>query len=216
MNLVSRLNELPKPAVRIEAENECVYRLRQASGRLQRRRRSPLGFRLIWVTGILLSITLAAFAALHYSKNSLPGDRLYPVKRAGESVCLILERNALDRCEYRVRLAEARLGEFVACVGSGRRCNKVLSEMVRQSETALKELKRAGVADSSYIDKVGISCAYQAETLKNLYANIHNQDTTSVREIIGTCNKLYSQCCAGGSCGGCMKDRPCKTHRQPN
>lgn len=217
LKLAVRLRELPQPEASLEAENECVYRLNQELGKQRRHRhRLPLRFRLVWVAGVLLTLSLAAFAALHYSQDSLPGDTLYPVKRAGERMCLILERNAADRCAYRVKMAEARLGEYVACVNTGRRCAKVLTEMVSQSEAALKELQRSDVADSSVIDKVGYSCAYQAETLRNIFADVHDQDTLNVKAAIGTCDRLYSQCCFGGACGGCIKERPCVKHRQIN
>jgi len=213
LQLAARLQEIPKPSPSTTAENECVHRLRSKLNRQRSPRRAPARFRLIWVASALLMVSLATFAALHLSKDSLPGDALYTVKRVKEKVYLVLERDAVDRSALRVRFADSRLKEYVACVGSGRRCEKVLADMVNQSEAALNELEKSGVSDSLSLARVGMACAYQAETLRGILVEVQDADTTRVIEIIGACDMMFSECCRGGACGGCMKEPPCKKNR---
>ena len=67
----------------------------------------------------LLALSLATGSAVVASANSLPGEVLYPVKRAAESARLALTLNAPSRAALRVSLASERINEIRRLVDLG-------------------------------------------------------------------------------------------------
>ncbi|MEU8266530.1 DUF5667 domain-containing protein [Sphaerisporangium sp. NPDC049002] len=161
-HFVSRLNEIgaepghgPRPDFRARLRGELLAA--QATGpeiapeTAGHRRRTPLLVRLrpgaliVTVTGLMLFTGLETYAAV-------PGDRLYPIKRAAEATLLSLTTNDVERAQRELSAAHSRATEAAALLGypDSRRTELIgptLDEMTSTTRSALSALghvKRPG------------------------------------------------------------------------
>ncbi|MDQ6524697.1 DUF5667 domain-containing protein [Nocardioides sp. LHD-245] len=129
------------------AEEALAVRLtpRQRRGSRERRLAAVIGgFAVVSATG---SMAMA-------SQDALPGDVLYPVKRAIENAQTNLQPDGAAKADALISHAEARLGEFrslVARDASADAINKTLQDFTDQSrqasEFALDDYAATGKAD---------------------------------------------------------------------
>ncbi|WGX96172.1 DUF5667 domain-containing protein [Nocardioides sp. L-11A] len=129
------------------AEEALAVRLtpRQRRGSRERRLAAVIGgFAVVSATG---SMAMA-------SQDALPGDVLYPVKRAIENAQTNLQPDGAAKAEALISHAESRLGEFrslVARDASADAINKTLQDFTDQarqaSEFALDDYAATGKAD---------------------------------------------------------------------
>ncbi|MEO8083869.1 MAG: DUF5667 domain-containing protein [Ardenticatenales bacterium] len=68
----------------------------------------------------VLAVTLGLGSAVVASANDVPGDALYPVKRAAESARVALTFDAGRRAAYHLELATLRISELRALINRGR------------------------------------------------------------------------------------------------
>ncbi|MFC4589021.1 DUF5667 domain-containing protein [Sphaerisporangium corydalis] len=161
-HFVARLNEIggepgngPRPDFRTRLRGELLAARAagadpgpEATGR---RRRPPFLMRLrpgvliVVVTGLLLVACVGAYA-------SVPGDRLYPIKRAAEATLLSLTTDDAERAQRELNAAHSRATEAAALLGypDSRRAQLIgptLDEMASTTRSALSALghvKRQG------------------------------------------------------------------------
>lgn len=74
----------------------------------------------IVVSLVLIALLLMGGGVVYASTDDLPGDALYPVKRAAESVRLTISLNDADIAKLRLSLAIRRLNEVVVLLEKGR------------------------------------------------------------------------------------------------
>jgi hypothetical protein len=110
-----RLAQGPDVRLSTTATSLIEARLREHNAALQSPdRTTPHRFRrhiLRYAAAALLTVILAMAGLTSASANSLPGDQLYPIKRAAEDVHLALASDE-QVASLRVDFAERRIGEF--------------------------------------------------------------------------------------------------------
>jgi hypothetical protein len=116
VDVARRLAQGPDVQLSAAAASRIEARLRQQTAALYRPARFPP--RLSWsqplrfVAAALVIILLAGVVLTSASANSLPGDRLYPAKRAAEDVRLALAPDASE-ANLLVDFAGRRIDEFL-------------------------------------------------------------------------------------------------------
>ncbi|MFD1544382.1 DUF5667 domain-containing protein [Nonomuraea guangzhouensis] len=112
--------------------------------RRSRRRRAR---RLSWVSqiatfGLTAAMMLSAFATY----QALPGDTLYPLKRAAESTLVRLSADDVQRAERELISAKTRASEVARLLGSsgdGPLVTRTLTEMEESTRSGISRLERA-------------------------------------------------------------------------
>lgn len=145
------LRALPRPTVSHAAALRHQARLRQAlAQRPTPRARLPL-FLPRWAVAALLVVALLAggLGTVSASASSLPGQPLYPVKRATENVQTTLTP-AAGQTAWHAALAERRTGELLALAGPAAATaadpalvTSLASDINNESAAALANVARA-------------------------------------------------------------------------
>ncbi|MBT2231846.1 DUF5667 domain-containing protein [Nonomuraea sp. NEAU-A123] len=112
----------------------------------RRSRRRPAR-RLSWLSqvatfGLTAAMMLSAFATY----QALPGDTLYPLKRAAESTLVRLSTDDVQRAERELISAKTRASEVDRLLGSsgdGPLVTKTLTEMEESTRSGISRLERA-------------------------------------------------------------------------
>ncbi|MEU4229295.1 DUF5667 domain-containing protein [Nonomuraea sp. NPDC026600] len=112
----------------------------------RRSRRRPAR-RLSWLSqvatfGLTAAMMLSAFATY----QALPGDTLYPLKRAAESTLVRLSADDVQRAERELISAKTRASEVARLLGSsgdGPLVTKTLTEMEESTRSGISRLERA-------------------------------------------------------------------------
>ncbi|MFI7639209.1 DUF5667 domain-containing protein [Nonomuraea sp. NPDC049400] len=105
------------------------------------RRRRPLLSQLAAV-GLAAAMMVSAFATY----ESVPGDSLYPLKRAAESTLVRLSSDDAERGERELDLAKTRAREVASLLGSsedGPLVSKTLKDMEASTRSGISRLERA-------------------------------------------------------------------------
>ena len=103
--------------------------------------------RLSWLSqvatfGLAAAMMLSAFATY----QALPGDTLYPLKRAAESTLVRLSSDDVERAERELISARTRASEVAQLLGSSGRgplVTKTLTEMEQSTRSGISRLERA-------------------------------------------------------------------------
>jgi Domain of unknown function (DUF5667) len=116
LHVAQRLGAWPAPTLSPQANRRIEARLRQPwqARRLTAPRRFGLAARWAAIP-LLATLLFAGFGIVSAASSSLPGDSLYPIKRAGEAVQLSITP-ASARATLYATLAARRLNEISAAV----------------------------------------------------------------------------------------------------
>ncbi len=96
------------------------------------------------LAGGVLAVALVAGSAAVAAAGSLPGDALYPVKRASEEARGYLIRDSADRAHYRLALADERLDEIRRLIELGVPIGpEVVDALLAQRQLAFEEARDA-------------------------------------------------------------------------
>ncbi|MEV0352889.1 DUF5667 domain-containing protein [Nonomuraea sp. NPDC050680] len=131
---------------RLRAELLSAQSLPESVRPARRSHRRP-GRRLSWLSqlatfGLAAAMMLSAFATYH----ALPGDTLYPLKRAAESTLVRLSTDDVQRAERELVSAKTRAAEVAQLLGSsgdGPLVTKTLKEMEESTRSGIRRLERA-------------------------------------------------------------------------
>lgn len=115
-----------------------------------RHTRRRVGLVLRYAAMLALVLALMLTTVVQAAAASLPGDTLYPVKRAVEGVRLALV-DADEEAALRVSLAARRVGEFEALLADGRVYPRALEQANEELAQAL-DLLAAGHGDWAEVD----------------------------------------------------------------
>lgn len=129
----------PDAETRQRIRDEIVGRLAEAEAEAPPKRRGPAAANLA-AACVALVLALGGLTLL-LSKDALPGDPLYGIKRAGESAALGLTFDAQDKAKKHLEFATNRVGE--------------LDELTRQS--AGSDAYLTGLADFESDLRAGVS-----------------------------------------------------------
>lgn len=119
---------------------------RAAPARTARHARRHPTARVSWASQ-LATFALAAgmMLAAFLTYQSVPGDTLYPLKRAAESTLVRLSKDDVERAERELVSAKERASEVAALLGSSGDHTLVaatLSDMEKQTRSAISRLQR--------------------------------------------------------------------------
>jgi hypothetical protein len=136
------LRQLDVLTLRPEASRQIEARLRQ-----KLRAQKPAAARqrtstLRWALPLALTISLlfGMVGTVAASADSVPGNVLYPVKRAGETVQVVLTP-ASEQASLHTSLAQRRLDEIIALSELGNVDSNLLSDLTTETETALNAVE---------------------------------------------------------------------------
>ncbi len=140
------------PTIRPEVSRRLEARVRQGAHSL-RRKSGYLALPLRWaIVFTLLAFLFVGAGTVAASADSLPGEVLYPVKRAGESAQLFFASPA-DRAALHTAFAQHRLNEIAALAGRGSMDAETLAalttEVAAETGAALAEVKNAPAANQT-------------------------------------------------------------------
>lgn len=126
----------PPPAYRARLQADL-----QQAFVAQRPRRAPRPLWSRWLPRMVaatLALVVVFGSTVAASASSLPGDVLYPVKRATENVRLLLSWSAQARVAVQMDIAEARLAEIRALTARGRTPEAALLNAVSSAHEAAR------------------------------------------------------------------------------
>lgn len=110
----------PSPEARAASQGVLLQRAQQLRDEASRSRSWPSRPRFIFsFVSVLVLILIAGAALLPTSADALPGDALYPLKRAGESVRLLLAPPS-EKGDLRLQLEDERNSEVYEMLETGR------------------------------------------------------------------------------------------------
>jgi hypothetical protein len=149
----------------------------------------------------LLFLVLTLTGTVHAALGSLPGDVLFPVKKAVETTEIKLSVNAETRAKLQLDLASQRLEEAQTVIAQTEDPNvkeKAIKELNEQTDTALKNLKAVastpGISQNPEIiakaekltkDQKNLAVQVDPETAKKV-SLAHRQTIEDIKGIIAT------------------------------
>jgi hypothetical protein len=142
-----KLGDVAKPdaATRERIHDGILERLEQQRRKPSRRRRIVAE---VLAAAVALAIALGGIGML-LSKDALPGDALYGVKRAGESAELGLAFGDSAKAQKHLQFAANRLDELKALGGAGAGAYQAtLADFQREARTGTAELTRLATQGS--------------------------------------------------------------------
>jgi hypothetical protein len=149
-----RARTLRPPALDPQARLAIQWRMHQA---IADRQRAPRPTIASWFRPAIVRFALAlliAFVSMHSgvaaAQTSLPGNLLYPVKRAGEGIRLVLAFTPAQRAALHLDFAAARAAEIRA-LADGQQAidSSLVADLEREYRLAREEFGRAPSADAN-------------------------------------------------------------------
>jgi hypothetical protein len=141
------------PTLRPEADRRIEARLREAVI-AQRPARAARRTILRWALAALAGIAALALTSAVASAHSLPGETLYPVKRATEAVRLLFTPPS-QQAAFHATLAQRRLDELVALAERGdadpARLASLAHEITAETDAALSAINQAAPEAQAYV-----------------------------------------------------------------
>ena len=187
------------PTLRPEASRAIEARLRAAVRAAPRRprarqpvRRPQLAFAFRWavafvfVAAILYAGGTGAVAA---SYDSLPGDLLYPVKRASESVQVFFTP-ASRQASLHATLAQRRLDEIQALAEQGVVDSALLADLSAETQAALAAVENAPPeSQTQVLNLIAEMTGRQQSVLMEVMASAPNEDKPGLQRAIEASQK---------------------------
>ncbi|WP_162909215.1 DUF5667 domain-containing protein [Aggregatilinea lenta] len=191
-----QLAELPLPALDAEAVNRIEARIQarlhvtMPVSDAPASRHSVLRVLRLAVAACLVIFIFAVVGAAQASTSSLPGDTLYPVKRAIESGRLALV-GTNDEAALRIELADRRVSEFGALLGRGDVYPRALEEASDQLWAAGRLLD-AGHGDSAQLGpRIDTIAAQQAALATQAIPSASVEVQTRLQTVTGDSTVLH-------------------------
>ncbi|GAA0952114.1 DUF5667 domain-containing protein [Nonomuraea longicatena] len=140
--------DLRERLLRAEAAEAAEAAEEPQDSRVERRRRRHAGpVRLPWVSQLVtVGLTAAMVSMAYLTYQAVPGDTLYPLKRAAESTLVRLSSDEVERGERELVSARERaseVSELLNSTGKGPLVSSTLKEMDRSTRSAIERLERA-------------------------------------------------------------------------
>ncbi len=210
INVAEQLRELPCLEPDPSAIVRCLARLEREEAPASRRvvRHARRSLVLAYAASFVVMMLIVGGVAVATAHSSLPGELLYPVKRASEDVRLFFTTNSAGRVEWCACLSQRRLDEFVAIAKSGTIRGKTLLAMQKANHCAQVAAERASDPKRDMlIAQVGQLCQAQGVVLQDMKGWIPVKDTALVNAAIAACARQCKACCICPSGTECEYDR---------
>lgn len=196
LRAVQALRNLRSLTLRPEAERQVETRLRQA---MQARSRRP-NLVLRWAVASLMTLLVlfgAGAGTISAASVAAPGDALYSVKRAVETVQLSLTP-ASDRAAFLNSLAHKRLEELSLLVERGGADSSTLvalmDDLAATSEAAIAAVEQAPAARQSEIIQAIIQETNQQQAvLQEVKSSASPQAQVGIQDALSTLAHTQSQ-----------------------
>jgi hypothetical protein len=154
---------------------------------------------------MLALIMIVGGVATGTASSALPGQLMYPVKRAAEDIRLMLTKDDEGRVKWTVCLAQRRLDEFVVTAKSGDVRTQTLTAMLKTAQRAQLTAEQAtDTKREALIAQVGQLCQNQSLALEDMKCWISVKDTAMINVAIAQC----AMCCK--SCATCPAGMQCE------
>lgn len=149
VHLATEIRSLPRPAppagglvyVQQRVRRAAKARHSAARTRIIPWPRRPV-WRLVWTTAVVLVAVALSMGSVTVAAESLPGNPLYPVKRAVEQVQLRVTFDSQRRVALRLALAERRANEIIALAHRGQPVDEItLAVMLEETGIAIQQLQ---------------------------------------------------------------------------
>jgi hypothetical protein len=140
------------------------------------RRNQPRPSPLALFAGLLLAVLiLASVGAVVASAQALPGDLLYPIKRAGESVQLSLAQGQASQADLYLQFADRRMSEALSLVQLDRPdgLDQALVDYDAQIQTGMNYFGQAS----------GLSLAEQTGLANKVLTNTSSYETSLISAL---------------------------------
>ncbi len=206
LSLAERLRNMPRLEPAEGAMDRCLARLERETAPGKRRpHHSPRrGLVLTFAACALVLLMIAGGVATGVASSAMPGQLMYPVKRAAEDIRLLLTKDAEGRVRWSVCLSQRRLDEFVAAAKSGNVRAQTLTAMLQTTQCAQMAAERASDSKREVlIAQVGQLCQNQGVVLENMKYWISVKDTAMINVAIAQCAMCRK------SCEACPSGMPC-------
>lgn len=156
------------PAFRARLQAELQTAFAAQAGATRGRARPAWSRRLLpWLVAACVALALALGGTLRVSADSLPGDRLYGVKRAAERLRLAVTIGAASRAALALQLAELRAREIGALAEAERPVDPaLLAAVVAAYDEAARATGASG--DAALAAVLGASAERAAQDLTSL------------------------------------------------
>ncbi|MCK4941103.1 hypothetical protein KAS45_03335 [candidate division WOR-3 bacterium] len=207
LHLANTISDLPKPEPGAGAVEATIKQARAISSGQKRSRR--FSFREIFVLrpvmvrvfAIVLLILVFGVATVSLSASSLPGDMLYPVKKATERVQLLLTFNTEGKARLHTVFADKRTDEFESLLEPGVEISEeLLAEMLHETDLAIACVVRLDEESSAdIIDQIDECCHNQMAVLEKARDCVCEMD-------IGVIEEAMQECMEQHECIECIKD----------
>jgi len=152
--------------------------------------RTPSGVRRVTVAFAALLATTFGAGLSAASADTIPGDTLYPVKRALETAQLAFRRSDSSKGNFHLHLATERLTEVDQLTDlhgtSGNRTTETLSEFQRQASLGSDELMRSYLSNDSRDDLAALNhfSASSTHQLADLRGRLSVADLEKTQELL--------------------------------
>lgn len=173
-NLAHALRQVRHPELDTAALIAGTVRVREA---LVSRRPAQAGrphwlTRMAWAAlALLLVLAVTTTGTTLAAESSLPGQVLYPVKRAAEAVRLALTWGPQSRAVLRIEFAERRLVEVAAVCGEDECPAELLDDLGRQTRAAQEAVEGLPVEKHAVLlDRMVALTTHQEQVLTRILA----------------------------------------------
>ncbi len=208
LSIAERLRDMPRLEPSEAAQERCLARLeRETAPAARRPRHSPRrGLVLTFAACALVLLMIAGGVATGMAGSAMPGELMYPVKRAAEDIRLFLTKDAEGRVKWSVCLSQRRMEEFVTAAKSGDVRAQTLTAMLKTAQCAQMAAEQASDSKrETLITQVGQLCQNQGVVLQDMKCWISVKDTAMINVAIAQCAMCRKSCAA---CPSGMQGEP--------
>jgi len=158
LQLVIEIKNLPKPEPRPETLARSIQKAlavpkSKPSSASVFRIFSPLP-PIVRIAAVVLFVVLIGWSSLALSRQSIPGDVLYPIKTLTEKVQYLFTFDSERKVTLHLIFANERTKELLLCARRKNRVNKeLLNAMLNETSTALKLAGPVSFADAGNLIK---------------------------------------------------------------
>jgi len=168
------------------------------AAREQGRQRGPShwGWRRGWVVtvAVVLAVLIMGSGTVGASTNSLPGDLLYPVKRAAENVQAFFTFGNEARANLYVKFAERRVAELGALAAEQDEVPAaVIGRMGEQTRKAIKLASENGSFSPEVVERLLAVTSSESSVLRKMVETAPARVRLALREALGRSEMAHKQ-----------------------
>ncbi len=143
------------------------------------------------VAAALLLVLAVGWGATAASAGTVPGDLLYPLKRATEKVSYFLTLNAQDQAQLRLTFSEKRLAEAVKMQAEGRPIDtQLLESMLDDAKEALQAGQHLPPQTQALlVSQAGHLAGHQEDALKNIEQRAPESQRPAIQPYMMRCRR---------------------------